>query len=618
MTNLRQWIDDRTGLAGAWRGWLRRGVEGGPAWRLVWPAAAAFVFFTQVVTGLALWMYYSPGAQSAWESVYYLQYHVQGGWLLRAVHHYAAQVMLVLVVVWLVEMIFRRAYRAPREVLFWTVVLMGLVTLALNLTGDLLPWDQNSYWATRVRTGFLLRLPLVGQRLFELAAGGPDFGHLTLTRFMALHAGVFSIAFGLLLWLYGRLARRQGCEPGQPKGTVPFSPPDASRPWDENRDSPPAIPYWPRQALRDAVACAAVVAVILALALQNGLSPERRGIALGPPADPAVAYPAARPEWSFRGLYELRDLFPTSLEAVPVFVIPGLVVLVLLAMPWIGRTRVGHWCNVGLIVALGVGLAALSWSSLAADARDKDYQESLAAASRRAGRVKELIAPEANGPPRIPPGGALVIARREARAEGLFAACATCHEFHDGRGTFPRPAGQPATAPDLYRFASREWLRDFLDPKQISGPRFFGNTKFKSAAMPQFVKGTLAGLDEKDKEELRSVIAALSAEAGLPHERDLDARDAKQIDAGRRAMIDAFSCTDCHKFRGKGKLGNGPELTGYGSRSWLVGIISDPAHQRFYGSKNDRMPAYAGTGDPAKNLLSDEELGILADWLRGQ
>ena len=83
-------------------------------------------------------------------------------------------------------------------------------------------------------------------------------------------------------------------------------------------------------------------------------------------------------------------------------------------------------------------------------------------------------------------------------------------------------------------------------------------------------------------------------------------------------MIDAFSCTDCHKFRGKGNLGNGPELTGYGSRQWLMGIISDPAHRRFYGSKNDRMPAYAAAADPAKNLLSDEELGILADWLRGQ
>jgi ubiquinol-cytochrome c reductase cytochrome b subunit len=642
MSNVCQWLDDRTGLPGAWRGWLRRPVGGGPAWRLVWPATVAFVFFTQVVTGLALWMYYSPGAQSAWESVYYLQYHVQGGWLLRAVHHYAAQVMLVLVGVWLVQMIFRRTYRPRGEVLYWTVVLMGLVTLALNLTGDLLAWDQNGYWNTRVRTMFLLRLPLVGPRLFELAAGGPDFGHLTLTRFLALHAGVFSALFGLLLWLYARLARRQGIGPGQPKaepkgtgtffglkaekraspqpepkGTVPFSPPDASRAWGENRDSPPAAAYWPRQALRDAAACLAVMAVVLALALQHGLAGEHRGVALGPPADPAAAYPAARPEWSFRGLYQLRDLFPTNLEAVPVFVIPGLVVLVLLAMPWIGRTRVGHWCNVAIIVAMGVGLAVLSWISLAADARDKDYQESLAAAGRRAERVEELIAPEAGSPPRIPPGGALVIARREGWAESLFAACASCHEFADGRDTFPRPADQKPTAPDLYRFAGRGWLSDFLDPKQISGPRFFGNTKFRNAVMPSFVKRTLAKLDDKDKEDLRNLIAALSAEAALPHERELDARDAEKIHAGQ-AAFGTFGCTDCHKFRHEGRLGTAPDLTGYGSRSWLVGIISDPAHRRFYGSKNDRMPAYAAAADPAKNLLSDEDIGLLADWLREQ
>jgi len=319
MTKLRDWIELRTGLAGAWHDWLRRPVGGGPAWRLVWPSTIALVFFTQVVTGVALWMFYSPSAQSAWESVYYLQYHVQGGWLLRAVHHYAAQVMLVLVGVWLVQMVFRGAYRAPREVLFWTVVLMGLATLALNLTGDLLPWDQNGYWSTHVRTGFLLLLPGIGRRLFQLAAGGADFGHLTLTRFVALHAGVFSVAFALLLWLHVRLARRHGLE-GSP---------------DQQR----TVAYWPRQALRDALACVAVMAVILALALQNGLLPQHRGVALGAPADPARAYEAARPEWSFRGLYQLRELFPTSMEVVPIFVLPALVVLALLAMPWIARRR---------------------------------------------------------------------------------------------------------------------------------------------------------------------------------------------------------------------------------------------------------------------------------------
>ena len=119
----------------------------------------AFTFVVQAITGLVLWMYYSAGAQSSWESVYYLQYHVLGGWLLRAIHFYMGQATLVLVGIYLVQMILRGAYRPPREFLFWTVLLMGLATLGLNLTGDLLPWDQNSFWATSIRVAYLSHLP---------------------------------------------------------------------------------------------------------------------------------------------------------------------------------------------------------------------------------------------------------------------------------------------------------------------------------------------------------------------------------------------------------------------------------------------------------------------------
>ena len=133
----------------------------------------------------------------------------------------------------------------------------------------------------------------------------------------------------------------------------------------------------------------------------------------------------------------------------------------------------------------------------------------------------------------------------------LFASCATCHNYRDGRDTFSRPAGWQPTAPDLYRFASRPWLAAFLDPKQISGPRFFGNTKFRRALMPSFVKNTLSKLDERGKAELQDLIAALSAEAGLRSQRGAGRRDAAKIKAGRAALT-SFGCTDCHKFRDAG------------------------------------------------------------------
>ena len=200
MRALYHWIDDRTGLGEAIGNLRAATVPGRACLCRSLPFALVFMFLVQGITGLFLLMYYSPGAQSAWESVYFLQHDVLGGWLLRAVHHYSGQAILVLVGIYLVGMILAGRYRPPREFVFWVVVFLGLVTLGSLLTGDLLAWDQNSQSATLVRVKFLTLLPVVGGDLFKLAAGGPSFGHLTLTRFLALHTVVLAGAFlGLLV-----------------------------------------------------------------------------------------------------------------------------------------------------------------------------------------------------------------------------------------------------------------------------------------------------------------------------------------------------------------------------------------------------------------------------------
>ena len=66
-------------------------------------------------------------------------------------------------------------------------------------------------------------------------------------------------------------------------------------------------------------------------------------------------------------------------------------------------------------------------------------------------------------------------------------------------------------------------------------------------------------------------------------------------------------------------MGNAPDLTGYASREWLTAFISNPADKRFYGDKNDRMPAFAlHPNDPTANRLSPQELAVLVSWLRGE
>jgi quinol-cytochrome oxidoreductase complex cytochrome b subunit len=290
MSAVWEWIDNRTGLGQWFRAASTARVSGGACPCRALPCMIVFGFFVQVVTGIFLLMRYCPSTTTAWESVFYLQYQTPGGWLLRAVHHWSGQAILVLVGLYLVWLILRGAYRAPREFVYWTVLLLGLVTLAMLLTGDLLAWDENSRSATLTRVGFLKALPGVGEPLFKLAAAGREFGNLTLSQFTTLHTVVFAGAFFVLLLLRWWFARR-AADAGGPRSVVAES------------CSVVTADYWPGQAFVNVLGCLVLLAVVFGLALAHGATGPERGVTLGVPADPSEFYDAARPEWAFLGLY---------------------------------------------------------------------------------------------------------------------------------------------------------------------------------------------------------------------------------------------------------------------------------------------------------------------------
>ena len=181
------------------------------------------------------------------------------------------------------------------------------------------------------------------------------------------------------------------------------------------------------------------------------------------------------------------------------------------------------------------------------------------------------------------------------------------------------------SAPDLAGFGSREWLTGLLDPDKIKSPRYFGNTRHAKGEMAGFVVDNLKELDDADKNRLQTVIAALSAEAALPSQAEADkaAEADGTLAKGRKALGEAFessSCVDCHKFRDQGDLGSAPDLTGWGSKDWLVRFITDPTHEAFYRDTNDRMPSFgrAPEGGTKKPLLIADEIDLLARWLRGE
>ncbi len=658
VARLGDFLDDRTGWRAALHEALYERVPGGARWRYVWGSTLVFAFLTQVVTGLFLWASYSASGQTAWESVWYIQHEMAGGWLLRGIHHFMAQAMVVLLALHLLQVVIDGAYRAPREVNFWLGLILMMLVLGMALTGYLLPWDQKGYWATRVATNLAGLVPLVGPSLQQLVVGGPDYGHHTLTRFFAIHAGFLPATLVMFLVVHLVLFRKHGLCAKQP-----LTKPDAM--------------FWPDQVLKDAVAMLAVMAVILGVILLPAIRTTLAGgsvdwghvgAELGAPADPSQPYAAARPEWYFLFLFQFLKVFEgwgASGEFLGAIVVPGLIMGVMFLMPIVGRWRLGHRFNIAFTFGLlaGVGLltglalnedyyalwtdkAKLAEATTLFDQTAGDEAKLLAAvggdAAKAAAIARQFPAVEklrrseaflaavkmaradaeravelAGRPERIPPGGALQLVRQDPASQGprLFAQhCGSCHVHVDPAGPDAATALAKASAANLYGFGTAAWIKGLLDPDQVAGPAYFGNTAHADGDMVGFVQGDLQDHDTWKPADLEAVIAAMAAEAG---HADASA-GAELIAHGRELVASDERCGACHRFGDNGTdLGTACDLTGWGSREWIVGILTDPTHERFYGDANDRMPSFGKAAPGGMPLLTPEQIGLLADWLRG-
>jgi ubiquinol-cytochrome c reductase cytochrome b subunit len=277
-------------------------------------------------------------------------------------------------------------------------------------------------------------------------------------------------------------------------------------------------------------------------------------------------------------------------------------------MPWIGNWKLGHRFNVGFLGAIMAGAVLLTYLAKAQDNGDPSFRVAVEHAEKSADRARILAR---NG---IPREGALALLQNDPMTKGpkLFALhCASCHRYdgHDGLGNVP---ADPQSAPEMKAFASREWLTEFLDPEHIVSSNYFGGTRFKEGKMVRFVQRTIGKFTPEQHERLKKVIAAVSAEAQLPGQAEMDKADAAAIEEGRK-LVDSeeMRCTECHQFRKPDENATAPDLTGYGSVEWLTEFVKDPAHARFYARRNDRMPSYGKDGK-----LDEASIAILVQWLR--
>jgi quinol-cytochrome oxidoreductase complex cytochrome b subunit len=359
-------------------------------WATTWGLGimSAGSFLLTLVTGILLMFYYKPYPEVAYESIKDLHFVVPTGQFMRNIHRWAAQVMVVAVILHMARVFYTAAYRAPRE--YNWVIGMGLlvVTLGLSFTGYLLPWDQLAYWAITIGANIAQSPREITDALgltdyFDpgglqrfLLLGSEEIGEEALIRFYLLHVMILPLALAALMGVHFWRIRKDGgmAKPADVNQRVGEVGPELYPVFTEApsktyhlaavvRGTSPAVGRGPEKTLPalphlfygEMAVFMLTTLICLALSLISDAPLKER-------ANPLVPENPAKAPWYFLGLQELVS-YSAFMGGIG---IPTIVIVGLLLIPYLDRERdgTGEWFGGpgGLAVVLraaAFGLAAV-------------------------------------------------------------------------------------------------------------------------------------------------------------------------------------------------------------------------------------------------------------------
>jgi quinol-cytochrome oxidoreductase complex cytochrome b subunit len=289
-------------------------------------------------TGILMMFVYEPTPAAAYDSVVDLQDEVVFGSLVRNVHHWSANLVVVIALLHLLRVYLTGGYHGPRRFNWVLGIVLLLLVLVANFTGYLLPWDQLSYWAITISTAMLAYVPWIGDGLQQLARGGPEISNVTLIGFFTIHTTVVPAALLIVMaWHFWRVRKAKGV-------VIP------RRQGEEIEAKPDTVLFIPHLLTREAALAAILVAFVVALAVVFNAP-------LGAEANPGMSPNPAKAPWYFLGFQELLlHVHPV----VAVVVIPLAAALFAALLPYL-RYRDGIE-GVWMMSAVGrrAGLAAVA------------------------------------------------------------------------------------------------------------------------------------------------------------------------------------------------------------------------------------------------------------------
>jgi ubiquinol-cytochrome c reductase cytochrome b subunit len=319
---LLNWLERETGLVSAWQRFWAQPLPATVGWGHIFGALTLLCLAILFVTGGAMMFYYSPTPDQAYPSVQYMERFLPFGKFIRALHYWAARLIVPLIIIHLVRAFLWGAYKKPRQMIWVMGVLLLLCVIGFGLTGYALPWDQKGYWGTAVRLKIAEGIPLIGHAIANFLKGGEQIGAVTLMRFYVLHVFVLPILTFLVTAWHIRQVHHLGVAPAWVRVGDEDAVPKTQR-------------LHPDHTFRIAIGAIIFTALLLWFA-------ARYPAPLEPRANPLDTAYKPHPDFYVLWLHELLKLFPPDWEFVGSFVLPTVLVLLLIAVPFLDKSPERH------------------------------------------------------------------------------------------------------------------------------------------------------------------------------------------------------------------------------------------------------------------------------------
>jgi ubiquinol-cytochrome c reductase cytochrome b subunit len=196
------WVDDRTGAAKPMSYLLKKVFP--DHWSFMLGEIAMYSLVILLLTGtfLTFWFVPSQGMvpydgsyvplkgvvmSEAYRSALNISFDVRGGLVIRQIHHWAALLFIVSIMVHMFRVFFTGAFRKPREINWVIGTLLSMLAIVEGFTGYSLPDDLLSGTGLRAAEGFMRSIPVIGSYVSYFVFGGAFPGEAIIPRLFTVH-----------------------------------------------------------------------------------------------------------------------------------------------------------------------------------------------------------------------------------------------------------------------------------------------------------------------------------------------------------------------------------------------------------------------------------------------